>query len=345
MNLFTVGSDGKLAPYQEQDFSVKNKEIDLEILLENNADQFFLDHRILIIGRQVATSFSTYIDLLGVDEFGNAIVIELKRDKTPRETVAQLLEYASFIDCMDYKALENIFRDYNGSDIDLDDYHKEYFQSNDTAPISWNKKTKLLIIAQTITNEIMQVAVFLRKTGIDIACIEFKYFVTKSGEQIISSDYVIGKDGPIQIKAASSSLPKIDQHVFMADLDGKGKEIFEKTLQYVENNRLLIRWGSKGFSVNYQSENSFVGLFFCYPMSSVFKQSIYTGYEEIRKKITGADEIIALYEGKIKELGIFRKASSNYKCIIDEKLSIAKIDSFFAVVTTIIECIENNGIK
>ena len=35
-------------------------------------------------------------DLLGIDSEGNLVIVELKRDKAPREVVAQLLEYAAW---------------------------------------------------------------------------------------------------------------------------------------------------------------------------------------------------------------------------------------------------------
>ncbi len=52
---------------------------------------------ILLIGRQ-ASAFNEdntiFPDLLGLDKDGNIVIVELKRGKTPREVVAQLLEYA-----------------------------------------------------------------------------------------------------------------------------------------------------------------------------------------------------------------------------------------------------------
>ena len=50
----------------------------------------------LVIGREVNTGFGR-IDVLGLDQLGNLIVIECKRDRTPREVIAQLLDYGSWI--------------------------------------------------------------------------------------------------------------------------------------------------------------------------------------------------------------------------------------------------------
>ena len=52
---------------------------------------------LLIIGRQVQTSHGGYIDLLALDADGRTHVLELKRDRTPRDVVAQALDYGSWV--------------------------------------------------------------------------------------------------------------------------------------------------------------------------------------------------------------------------------------------------------
>jgi len=51
----------------------------------------------LIIGRQVPTGHGKFIDLLALDATGGLVIIELKKDRTPREIVAQVLDYASWV--------------------------------------------------------------------------------------------------------------------------------------------------------------------------------------------------------------------------------------------------------
>ena len=50
-----------------------------------------------LVGRQVETSGSGILDLLGVDEDGQLIVFELKRGTLTREAVAQVTDYASYL--------------------------------------------------------------------------------------------------------------------------------------------------------------------------------------------------------------------------------------------------------
>jgi len=61
------------------------------------------------------------------------------------------------------------------------------------------------------------------------------------------------------------------------------KFVFKKIFDFANKENLMFRWGSKGFSLNLPFDNGFVGLCFGYPPTSVFKQSIYTGFEEMKE--------------------------------------------------------------
>lgn len=75
--------------------SVLPSEVMLEEFLES--DPSLLGERLLVIGRQVRTPYGKYIDLLAIDADGNLNVLELKRDKTPRDVIAQVLDYGSWV--------------------------------------------------------------------------------------------------------------------------------------------------------------------------------------------------------------------------------------------------------
>jgi RecB family endonuclease NucS len=105
MRLFAVTEAGDFLEYQEEIFREEYREETVESWLASNPDCISEEDSLLIIGRQVSTDLRTAIDLLAVDSEGNAAVIELKRDRTPRETLAQALEYASFIEQLSYEQL------------------------------------------------------------------------------------------------------------------------------------------------------------------------------------------------------------------------------------------------
>ncbi len=346
MKLFTVDNNGKLIHYKEHSFGLDNKESDLEMILENNPENFFDDGKILIIGRQVLTNLGSWIDLLGLDRFGNTVVIELKRGKSPRETVSQLIEYASFVDNLDYEQLNGIFHDYIGEESSLDIYHHEHFDSKDIENVAFNKASKLVIVAQDITLSIKQTALYLRKKGIDIYCMEFKYFLNYASEKMITIDFVVGDDTFIRSEIKSiSQLPKVDEKKFIDALDNNGKSLFDLLLGFAKTNGLFFRWGSKGFSLNLPISDGFVGLLFGYPPDSVFKQSLYTGFEEIRKKVNNSDLIISYFRNELEKSGNFISAKSNLKWIIDRPVDKSDVDNLFSTLQLVIKKIQENELS
>lgn len=62
----------------------------------------------LLIGRQERTSFGGVIDLLAIAPDGSLVLIELKRSRTPREIVAQSLDYASWVENLSDERLAQI---------------------------------------------------------------------------------------------------------------------------------------------------------------------------------------------------------------------------------------------
>lgn len=88
--------------------------LNLEARLED-----FLDRDItianpgwMVIGRQVDTGFGGRIDLLAIDAVGDLVLLELKRDLTPREVIAQVLEYGAWVVKLRAEDIAQIYRRY-----------------------------------------------------------------------------------------------------------------------------------------------------------------------------------------------------------------------------------------
>jgi len=346
MKLFTIDKDGKLIQFEERDFAEQNREVDLEILLEKNPEYFFENSKVLIIGRQVTTNLSTYVDLLGIDKQGNTVVVELKREKTPRDTIAQLLEYVSFVDNLNYEQLNKIYQEYSGDEMCLEEFHQQFFQNSEEQSVVFNKSSKLMIVAQNISKEIKQTALYLKKKGIDIYCLEFKYFLNKSNERMISCDYIVGEEEFIKIeKIKSAELPKISEKQFVSSLNKYGEIAFKAISNFAKENSLHFRWGSKGFSLNYPLTGGFIGICFGYPPNSMYKQSIWTAFEELRKKVPNHEKIISFYKEQINAMNCFILTKSNYKWIIDEKFKESDMDKFLTILKLVIEQITSEIIS
>ena len=131
--------------YKEHDFKGEHREETLESWLESNPESIVEDGKLLIIGRQVSTNLGSFIDLLAVDRAGNSAVLELKRDRTPREAIAQALEYASFLETLDYEQLQQTLRKYTGNEGEnLSEYHRAYFGLDESEAVSFNKDQRIV---------------------------------------------------------------------------------------------------------------------------------------------------------------------------------------------------------
>jgi RecB family endonuclease NucS len=93
---------------------VPRDKIGLEERLEDWLEQdiSIISDDLLVIGRQVRTTFEKYIDLLCIKRNGDVVIVELKKDKAPREVIAQVLEYASWVDDLSYEDISDIADNY-----------------------------------------------------------------------------------------------------------------------------------------------------------------------------------------------------------------------------------------
>lgn len=100
-------------------------EATLEQYLEK--DPSLLGERLLVIGRQVRTPFGKIIDLLAMDGEGNLHVLELKRDRTPRDVVAQVLDYGAWVSTLDRDTLIDLANRHLGEDVAFEAAFEDVF--------------------------------------------------------------------------------------------------------------------------------------------------------------------------------------------------------------------------
>jgi hypothetical protein len=169
---------------------IKLTGFDIEDRLEDAIDQdvSILDEQLMIIGRQVRTAFGTQLDLLAIDEDGDLIVIELKRDKTPRDIVAQALDYGSWVHSLTISEIEEIYADFQNRYGDasapkaLADAMRDKFKGE---PEEYNASHRLLITASTLDPTTERIVEYLRDIHkVDINVALFQAFVD-SGRQYI----------------------------------------------------------------------------------------------------------------------------------------------------------------
>lgn len=345
MRLFKVKETGEFAEYKKQPYKSEHEEQTLESWLEKNSESIVEDGALLIIGRQIATNLGSYIDLLALDREGNTAVLELKRDRTPRDTIAQALEYASWTENLEYGNLEQILRDYSGNEgLSLSDYHKAYFKLEDAEGVSFNKDQRIVIVGHDISPEIRQTALFLRNKGIRATCLQFSYFQTDLKEQLMSVDIVVGKEPITKGRIITATKPLTNKKKLLADLDESGLRVFEAILAMAEEHKLPIHWGSAGFSINADIKGTHVALLMGYPLSSAYSQTIYTYYPAILKKVKDGDKLFESFKDSLRKIGLFEAAGGEMKYIIRQKPTKQQIEQLTELVKEFAEQVQEKGL-
>lgn len=182
----------------------------IEDWLENSPWALIQNETILWIDRQSSAKDeegTIYPDLLGIDIDGNLLIVEFKRERAPRDVVAQLLEYAAWADELSNEEIHNIAENYfNKNDLyqgkGLNDVFSEIYDlpENDVLP-PLNRKLRLYIVAGEIPVRITGVCRYLRNSqGVDINCIEVSTFETETGERLVSMETKIGDENQIEMK-------------------------------------------------------------------------------------------------------------------------------------------------
>lgn len=219
------------------DFSTLESENRLEDILAD--DISIIDPNLLLIGRQVSTSYSKFIDLLAVDADGNLVVIELKRNRTPRDVVAQLLDYGSWIRELGDEDIAGIFADYlrkyysKKEDVSLDQVFCEKFSVKEM-PEVLNNSHELVVVAGELDDSTERIMGYLAEEyGVAINAVFFRFFKDSNHEYISRAWMIDPGQAEAKVVAKRDKLPWNGEFYasFGHDTNGKGRN-WEDARQY-----------------------------------------------------------------------------------------------------------------
>lgn len=188
MNLLQI-TDNSATPIK---ISTENRsEKALENLIEQNP-HIILGVRLLIIGRQVKTDSGKILDLLAIDKQGRLVVIELKKGYAPRDIIAQVLDYSSWLSSISERRIEDIAKNYfakNGFNFNtLSEMFIEYFNT-EMCP-EFGVDIVNILFAQEFSEEVINPANYLASFDLPIFCIEFEIYKDKEQQYIITNNIV-----------------------------------------------------------------------------------------------------------------------------------------------------------
>lgn len=165
------------------------------------ASPSILSNEWMLIGRQERTSYGGIIDLLAIAPDASLALIELKRDRTPREIVAQSLDYASWVEQLTPEKIAQIYERFSGGGS-LDEAFAKHFGS-ELNEDSLNQSHQIILVASELDDSTERIINYLSARDIAINVIFFQIF-QNGQEQLLSRAWLLDP-GETQANVASTT--------------------------------------------------------------------------------------------------------------------------------------------
>lgn len=156
----------------------------------------------MLIGRQERTLSGGFIDLLAVAPDGALVLIELKRDRTPREVVAQAIDYAVWVEGLEAQDIDAIYRRFApGRDL-AEDFLARFGQPLDEETL--NDSHQIVIVAASLDDSSERIVSYLNKRDIAINVLCFQVF-DHGDQQLLSRAWLLD---PVHTQVSATAAPK-----------------------------------------------------------------------------------------------------------------------------------------
>jgi hypothetical protein len=155
----------------------------------------------MLIGRQEHTGHGGRIDLLAIVPDGGLVLIEIKRDRTPRDVVAQAIDYASWVEKLRAEDIAAIYRRFVPGGRLEDDFRQRFGQALDEDTL--NETHQIVIVSGSLDESTERIVAYLSEREIPINVLCFQVF-THGAEQLISRAWLLD---PVQTQASAAVKP------------------------------------------------------------------------------------------------------------------------------------------
>ncbi len=217
--------------------------------VENNIQQWVDAHPhfvnagrpMLSLGTEIATRHGGSIDNLFIDGNGHLVVAEMKRGRTPREVMAQIMDYAAHASRLEWPDLESICEKRHGTDLG-----SAFRQCFGRRLLKAEKiEHRLLVLAESYDPSVMDVAIYLINNGTPLTLLEFTYFVL-GDSKLFEVRSVLGEIPDQPAGPADGEVPEA------APDEGYGTWLFESVATELRDIAKRQGWDLQ-FKVNKQS--------------------------------------------------------------------------------------------
>jgi len=168
------------------------------------ADVSILSSDWMLIGCQEQTGHGGRIDLLAIAPDSSFVLIELKRDRTPREIVAQALDYASWVERLTPEELSHIFQRFSNGGSLSEAFADRFGVDLDEEVL--NESHQIVIVAAELDAPTERIIGYLNARDIAINAVLFQVF-QNGREQLLSRAWLIDP-GETQANVANATKTK-----------------------------------------------------------------------------------------------------------------------------------------
>ncbi|MBT9149323.1 MAG: endonuclease NucS domain-containing protein [Dehalococcoidia bacterium] len=173
--------EGRTEPYDLEPWIASNPEI--------------IGSDIAIIGRQVMSK-SGPIDLLGIDKTGNLVIVEIKRDKLPREALTQAIDYASDISEWAIEKIGEVCSEYTGKN--LIEFITESFpepEEINVENLNINNTQRIMLVGFSVESSLERMIEWLSVNfNVNINAVVLNYVRTRSGDELLAKTTIISEE-------------------------------------------------------------------------------------------------------------------------------------------------------
>lgn len=164
------------------------------------AEPRILSSEWMLIGRQVDTGYGGRLDLLAIAPDGSLVLVELKRDRTPREVVAQALDYASWLEKQEANEIAAIYGRFRPGCSLSADFRERFGRPLDEETL--NESHQIVIVAATLDASSERIVSYLNDRGLAINVLFFQVF-NHADQQLLSRAWLVDP-GEVQVHVANA---------------------------------------------------------------------------------------------------------------------------------------------
>ena len=220
-------------------------------LLERQMEQWLADNpsavlpegekRVLVISQEAP--FQNVTDILAIDQRGNLVVIEVKRGLTPRDVVAQALEYASDVADWGYDDLNRRAIAYFARrNLTYNSLLEAFLSIFEVAPGSFaesdfNKIQRIFIIGEQVDEKVERAARWLLQRGVEISCLSYTCYVSEGEERQIFLDLeeVVRpeeRQGSVRTRGGSGEQEPVREGDLPEPIQGVYRQLRERVVRF-----------------------------------------------------------------------------------------------------------------